>query len=137
MAVGAGGEVMLFAAGEGMDANNWTAFGLLGTVLVAIGFFLRWYLPTQSDNFLKAIQSQQQSYEASLREQRLDFLKTIDTLRQAYEAQVKRETEMLERVYRKTWIDEIQGEPPGKSSNRPAARTPIARRPSDSSDPNA
>lgn len=60
------------AAAVAADTAHWTAFGLLTSVLVAVGAFLKWYLPHR-----------EQAHERMLAEQRTDFAAMLTEQREA------------------------------------------------------
>lgn len=140
IATGAVGNAMLFAQGDKLPPTDWTAYGLLGTVLVSVGLFLRWYLPAR-----------EKAWEESSQQTRSDFLTALASQREADDRQRERETALLERInrdlgqrfdsvageiqkvtaelnnFRETWLsrgDETGGSrPPQKSASRP----PVSR----------
>ena len=70
-------------ASPGVAASQYTAFGLLATVLIAVGAFLRWYLPHRESCQEAMLTEQRKAFVQVLGEQRADFGKMLTEQREA------------------------------------------------------
>lgn len=75
--------------------GEWTSLSLLAAVLVAVGGFLRWWLPTREQGFETHLQSQQAAWLASRSEDRDAFREALERQQAAFAAQWEREREWL------------------------------------------
>lgn len=85
---------MAYFFAEG-SPGEWTSLGLLAAVLVAVGGFLRWWLPTREQGFETHLQSQQAAWLASRTEDREAFRTALERQQAAFAAQWEREREWL------------------------------------------
>ncbi len=81
----------LMTAWANTSPQEWTAYGLLATVLAAIGTFLGWYIPTHDRNTRERVESQQARFEARIANQQQSFSDTLVQIQQQHRLQAERE----------------------------------------------
>lgn len=78
-----------------INPAEWTSLGLLAAVLVAVGAFLRWYLPARDREFEEALALQRQDALAARSEERAAFHEALEKQQQVFVTQIEREREIL------------------------------------------
>lgn len=91
---GVAGGGYLLAQEATLTAGDWTAFSLLGSTLVAVGLFLRWYLPSRDKAFERMLEAQRTDFAAALR---MQAASTADLFKHTQES-TERILSVLEKV---------------------------------------
>jgi hypothetical protein len=106
-------ELAIFAPLGTTTTVEWTAYGLLATVLSAVGAFLAWYIPAHDKTTRDQMHHLQEQFERRISEQQTLFAESLIRVHEQHRLQLERErsvfaeTVTLERAHHHQLLDHV------------------------------